>query len=278
MLPGQSGYCGLRMNLKGSLKERAKRGSGFMHMYMDSLPTNCCASWFCQGSEKKGYNLAVFLYGCNFNCLYCQNSSHKNILDAPLVTEEELVRKALHPQVRCICFFGGSPEPQFPFVLRAAQQILDESGGSKHICWEWNGCGRENLVLKAAELSARTRGTVKFDLKVYHSHLSYALCGVSNKRSFENFYSVHRIFPQRNMLTATTLLVPWYVDAAEIKSIASFIAKMDSHIPYSLLVFHPDFYMADLPVTPREQVDECYGIAQRYLKRVNMGNRALLMG
>ena len=126
---GQKGYCGLRENYQGNLLTKMPDGSALLHMYQDPLPTNCCAAWFCKGSMEQGSNLAVFMYGCNFDCLFCQNSSHKYLEEAPVVPEEELVQKALDPRVRCVCFFGGSPEPQFPFVVRAAERIHRESGG-----------------------------------------------------------------------------------------------------------------------------------------------------
>jgi pyruvate formate lyase activating enzyme len=43
------------------------------------------------------------------------------------MTEDELVKKALEPTVRCVCFFGGTPEPQLPFALRAARRIARRS-------------------------------------------------------------------------------------------------------------------------------------------------------
>jgi pyruvate formate lyase activating enzyme len=70
--------------------------------------------------------------------------------------------------------------------------------------------------------------------------------------------------------------VPGYVDEVEVGQIARFIAGLDPAIPYSLLVFHPDFMMRDLPITPREQVTRCYETATRQLKRVHLGNLHLL--
>jgi pyruvate formate lyase activating enzyme len=75
---------------------------------------------------------------------------------------------------------------------------------------------------------------------------------------------------------ASTLLVPYYVDVSEVSSIARFISQAGPDIPYSLLVFHPDFRMNDLPITPRSQVDECYREARRYLRNVHVGNIHLL--
>ncbi len=72
----ESGYCGLRRNAAGRMNPVAPPGTALAHIYLDPLPTNCCAAWFCRGSREEGYNLAVFFYGCNFDCLYCQNASH----------------------------------------------------------------------------------------------------------------------------------------------------------------------------------------------------------
>jgi pyruvate formate lyase activating enzyme len=272
----ETGYCGLRKNVAGRMNPISPPKTALVHIYLDALPTNCCAAWFCEGSRERGYNLAVFFYGCNFDCLFCQNHSHKLLDKAPLLTEEKILSAALLPEVRCVCFFGGSPEPQLPFALRVSRRILKESRAKKHICWEWNGCGEPGLVKKAAELAFESKGTVKFDLKCFEPQISLALCGVDNRRAYENFSLLSRLFPKKDLLTATTLLVPYYVDAREVKEIARFISKLGQNIPYSLLVFHPDYLMTDLPPTPRDQVDACYKEACRHLSRVNIGNLNLL--
>jgi pyruvate formate lyase activating enzyme len=66
------------------------------------------------------------------------------------------------------------------------------------------------------------------------------------------------------------------VDVEEVKRIAEFIASLDDRIPCSLLVFHPDFKMDDVPVTPEKQVWKCYRAARRHLKRDHIGNLHLL--
>ena len=78
------------------------------------------------------------------------------------------------------------------------------------------------------------------------------------------------------LLVASTLLVPGYIDAQEVKSIAKFIASIDDSIPYSLLAFHPQFFMSDLPVTSRKHADECCEAAKSHLKNVRIGNVHLL--
>jgi pyruvate formate lyase activating enzyme len=72
-------------------------------------------------------------------------------------------------------------------------------------------------------------------------------------------------------------LVPGYVDEEEVGSLASFIASLNPEIPYSLLGFHPNFYMDDLPRTSRRQADRCFRAAKEAgLKKVKIGNIHLL--
>ena len=71
-------------------------------------------------------------------------------------------------------------------------------------------------------------------------------------------------------------MIPGYIDKEEVEKIARFISNLGPEIPYSLLGFHPDFKMIDMPVTTRKQAEECYQTAKKYLKRVNIGNKHLL--
>lgn len=115
----EKGYCGVRYNKDDRIISVSQKRSALAYMYLDPLPTNCCAERFCSGAKRQGYNLAVFFYGCNFNCLFCQNASHKYLDNAGIITEDKMVEAALDPMIRCVCLFGGSPEPQLPFASGA---------------------------------------------------------------------------------------------------------------------------------------------------------------
>lgn len=279
MAEGELSYCGLKKNVNGKLRSLVPEDHALLYAYRDPLPTNCCAAWFCPGSLQYGkVNLAVFFYSCNFDCIFCQNASHKDFGMVQPVSLNEFVSSVKRREnAYCVCFFGGSPEPQLPFALRASEAILAEK--RVRICWEWNGCGNRGLVRRAAELAVQSGGIIKFDLKAFDPNLSMALSGVPNARAYENFELIAAEFFEGSnppVLTATTLLVPYYVDEWEVEHIASFIAAINPEIPYSLLVFHPQFYMHDMPITPREQVYRCYDVAKRHLKNVHIGNKHLL--
>lgn len=294
---GDQGYCGLRANSDGVFTSVTSPRKAALYYYLDPQVTNCCAAWFCPagtgagypkyacrpGPEVGYYNLALFFYGCNFDCLYCQNASHKQIEEAPRCDVKTLVSLSLeNKRISCWCFFGGSPEPQLPFAIFASKAMLDSKPENRvlRICFEWNGAGNRLLVDRAAELALRSGGNIKFDLKCGSETVSKALSGISNRRSFENFEMLFKKYgnerPNMPLLTATTLLVPGYVDTVEVEKIARFLADLDEDIPYSLLVFHPDFMMSDLSITPPRQVEECYRAAKKHLTRVNVGNLASL--
>ncbi len=288
------GYCGVRQNRGGKLTG-VSATQGNLSWYHDPLPTNCVASHVCAGETGAGYprfahrlgpetgfaNLAVFFRACNFNCLYCQNWHFRNesVLFRPS-SIDDLVGD-VDDRTACICYFGGDPTPQLPFSLKAARRARKmRPGGILRICWETNGAMHPELLDDMMELAVESGGCVKFDLKAWDPTLHRVLSGVGNQRTLENFeraaaFGMRRLIPP--VLTASTLLVPGYIDGREVRRIAEFIAGLNPQIPYSLLAFHPQFRMADLPVTPRALAERCVAAAREAgLTQVHVGNVHLL--
>jgi pyruvate formate lyase activating enzyme len=296
-------YCGLKnihKNKSGELPYPTK-SKGYIHGYIDGNPTNCCNSWFCpagtsagypkfsgyEGPEYGTYSYAAFLYGCTFSCLFCQNSSHKYFSKKHLFEAEFLANQIVKDEkITCLCYFGGTPESQLPFSINLAELILEKIKNQDpkrimRICWEWNGSGREDLVEKCMKIAIKSGGNIKFDLKSFNEKLNLALCGVSNIRTLDNFkYLAENYFSTRKEdmpeMSACTLMVPGYTNHEEVEQIAKFISEINPKIPYSLLIFHGDYQMRDLPITPRKQAEKCLEVAQKYLENVNLGNRFLL--
>jgi len=279
MAEGERGFCNLREARNGKLTHLAGTpAKGILHWYFDPLPTNCVADWVCQGSHQRGKNnLAVFYGACTFNCLYCQNWHYRQMdPTGPGMSAQELADCA-DTRTFCVCYFGGDPTPQMPHAL-ATSRILARRG--IRICWETNGSMHPRLLDQAVRLSLETGGCIKFDLKAFNDDLHRALSGVTNRRTLENFaraadYVSER--PDPPLLVASTLLVPGYVDAQEVGRIARFIAALNPDIPYSLLGFHPHFFMPDLPRTSVRHAEEAEATARASgLTRVRVGNRHLL--
>jgi len=293
----ETGYCGLVVNKNNQLIRNAGTPDiGLLSWYYDPLPTNCCAficpayghgypRWAYQDGPEHGYtNLAVFYGACSFDCLFCQNAQYREMPQQlkPLISAKELVSN-VHKRVACICFFGGDPGPQMLHSLAVSKLARDLAEREKRIlriCWETNGCMSWNLMERAVQFALKSGGSIKIDLKSYHESLNIALCGVTNHRTLENFKRIKPFLKERcevPLLYGTTLLIPGYVDEAEVRQIARFIANIDPTIPYSLLGFYPHFVMNDLPMTSRAHAERCLKAAEEEgLTRVRIGNKHLL--
>ena len=291
---GGRGYCGVRRNENGRLVGGTPDAAA-VSWYYDPLPTNCVADWVCAGGSAAGYpqwtcrpgpeqgymNLAVFYQACTFDCLFCQNWHYRERSTASKTHSAAELAESVTASTSCICFFGGDPTCQLPHAL-AASRLARRQNRQRilRICWETNGSMSPELLDEVMNLSLESGGCVKFDLKAMDRNIHYALCGVSNKRTLENFARAARRIPDRPKpppLVASTLLVPGYIDAQEVKAIALFVAGLDASIPYALLGFHGDFLMTDLPATSWKQAESCLEAAKSAgLKRVRIGNIHIL--
>jgi len=189
--------------------------------------------------------------------------------------------EAVDNRTACICYFGGDPAPQLSYALAASRLALKKNKERPlRICWETNGAMNSSLLEEVAEISLRSGGCIKFDLKAWNEELNIALCGVSNKRTLENFARLAswvKKRPDPPFLIASTLLIPGYVDEEEVSCIAHFIASLNHNIPYSLLAFYPQFYIHNLPTTSSSHAERCKKVAeQEGLKNVRIGNLNLL--
>ncbi|KXB06768.1 hypothetical protein AKJ51_02950 [candidate division MSBL1 archaeon SCGC-AAA382A20] len=298
---GGRGYCNLSRNEKGKLTRNfgiSEKAIG--SWYKDSHPTNCVASWCCAGGSGSGYpeyaktpegdkgykNAAVFLGTCCYHCLYCQNTSWHEMASErrPVLERDELVEKVISDQsITCLCWFGGSPEPQAPFVHGVSQDIREkakEDGRILRICLEACGNFSWKWLERIAKISLESGGGVKFDLKTWSEDLNRVLSGVSNKPTYDNFERLEEFHSEREeppFLRGSTLLVPGYIDLEEIKKIARFISRIDPSIPYSLLGYGPAYRLDDLPLTEKEFAFKAKKIAEgEGLKKVRVGNKKLL--
>ena len=277
---GERGYCGLRTVTAGRLVHLAGTPErGLLHWYRDPLPTNCVADWVCAGSHQRGgHNLAVFYASCTADCLYCQNWHFRSMTPEPetTISATELAAVA-NERTFCVCYFGGDPASQLPHAL-AASRLLAQRG--VRICWETNGTMHPKLLDVAVQFALESGGCIKFDLKAFDDGLHLALTGISNRRTLENFGRAARRVgerPEPPLVIASTLLVPGYIDAAEVRQLAGFIASFDRRIPYALLGFTPQFYMADLPCTSARQAEAAEAAARAAgLVNVRVGNRQVL--
>ncbi|MGQ9654196.1 MAG: radical SAM protein [Thermodesulfobacteriota bacterium] len=291
---GSNGFCGLRRARSGKVSG-GRPHEGNLSYYYDKLPTNCVASFVCPAGTDVGYprysvargpeygykNLAVFYEACSFNCLYCQNYHFKERTSSVAKVSSKELARAVDPRTTCICYFGGDPTPQVLHALKTSRLALEGRGDKVlRICWETNGAARWPYLEAMVKLSLESGGCVKIDLKAWDNRIHRALCGVDNLQVLANLEKLSgwtRLRPAPPLLVASTLLVPGYVDEAEVGALAVSLARLDPEIPYSLLAFHPMFFLRDLPPTSTSHALGCLDAARGAgLRRVHLGNTHLL--
>jgi len=288
---GERGFCGLVKNDGGRILREKEIAASF---YRDPHPTNCVSQWacaasgygypkfsYCDGIEYGYHNLAVFCTACSLDCLFCQNwHFRKEVLDPPYISDDKILN-SIEEKTSCISFFGGDPSPQLDKIIRICRKIKEKFRGKiLRFCLETNGNANSNILKSFAEIGFESGGTQKFDLKFWDENLSKAITGVSNKTTLKNFEILGEYVKDRKppFLSASTLMVPGYIDEEEIKNITKFIASIDENIPYSLLAFFPNFEMSDLPLTTRKDALNYMKIAKASgLKNVRIGNVHILV-
>lgn len=283
--PNGVGYCGVMKNFDGKLTPVTGRfDRAYLRWYLDPHPTNCVVLPVCPEKKNTGfYNLAVFLAGCNLDCLFCQNIDHKYMLsngemrDGEIVSVDQLVKVADQKRVSCVCYFGGDPIPWSPFLLNASKKM------GKRICWETNGLMDEEMAKQMALISLESGGIIKIDWKAFTPSVYEALCGMNGEGVLErlkkNVSFISSMDERRDppLLVVSTLIVPHYVDEIEVGKIAHFLAQIDENIPYVLLAFAPQHLIHDVPTTSREQMERVFdAVTSAGLKRVYIGNVWLL--
>lgn len=297
---GDRGYCNLSENRSGRLARSfgtPERAIGLW--YKDPHPTNCVAAWCCAGGSGSGYpryaktpkgdrgyvNAAVFLGSCSYHCLYCQNAEWREMArSGKPVLQSELAEEIFSDRsITCLCWFGGTPEPQMPFVYELSRKLKERAEKKKRIfriCLEANGNFSWPWLEKIAQISLESGGGIKFDLKAWDENLNKVLSGRGNKATFENFHRLKKLHSERKeppFLRASTLLIPGYIDLEEIRKIARFIKEIDPTIPYSLLGYAPAYRLNDLPTTEKDFAFRAKDVAEgEGLQRVRVGNKHLL--
>lgn len=289
---GGIGYCGLVRNVGGRLmRPGGDINIGVLSYYYDPIPTNCVADWVCPATTGRGYpryarsplgergyyNLAVFYDACSLDRLFCQNWEYREYPSRPKLVSVEELDEAMRGRVACVCFFGGDPAPQTVHALLVAKRAAERG---IRVCWETSGQLAPHLLDKVLDVSLKTGGVVKFDLKAFTPSVYKALTDGEVDVALRNFKVAARRFKERPevpLVVASILLVPGYVDEVEVDLLTKFIARIEPEVPTRFLAFHPDYMLRDLPPTSTKHAEAAVKIAKENgLVEVSIGNQWLL--
>ena len=219
----------------------------------------------------KSRAFSVGTVGCNFSCTFCQNH---DISQYPKENEYEIIGRELSPEYLVELAIGNScdsiaytyNEPIVFFEYTYDTAKLAHVKGLKNI---YVTSGFETK--KAIDLLEPYIDGMNIDIKSFSEEFYKEICGARLKPVLQTVKYAHE---KGIWVEITTLLIPGKNDSdEEIRSLAKFIASVDSSIPWHLSAFHPTYKMLDAPRTPESTLLRAYKIGQEEgLKYLYIGN------
>jgi pyruvate formate lyase activating enzyme len=256
ILPGKAGLCGVRTNIGGEMVLPFYGAASSIAMDpIEKKPLH----HFYPGSRI----LSIGFVGCNLRCPFCQNFSISQGTAAftEKITPEGLADLAVAEKSIGIAYTYSEPLVHFEFVVDAAEAA--RARGLKNVLVT-NGC----INPEPASALLPLIDAANVDLKTFNPDFYTRELG-GDLDTVKEFIS---LFARKTHVEVTTLVIPGKNDSeAEIDEISSFLASINSDIPYHLSCYYPT-YKYVIHRTPPETVEKLARRARRKMKFVYTGN------
>ena len=210
----------------------------------------------------------VFMAGCNYKCLNCQNWSIAQLPDngcqpGRFVPARELARECVarleSPAAKLmgadrIFFSGGEPTIHLPYVEKVVAEARKLSPDLK-VNFDTNGYLTHQSLLKVLEFAT----SITFDIKAFNDEVHLALTGASSAPVLRNAAYVGKHAKEK--LWEYRILVIPEINAEEIEPLCRFIADIDVQLPVCFLAFRPNYVLERRAGATTELMDRCVDIA-----------------
>lgn len=227
----------------------------------------------------------VFMSGCNFKCLNCQNwsiahyTSPENSIRG-FINPSDLAKEALDAinsikgkemGADRIFFSGGSPGPSLPYL----EKVVNEARNMDEIKVNYDTNGF--LTKKSLERVLDFSTSITFDIKAYHEDVHRALTGAPVEPVLRNAKYLAKTAKEK-LWEFRVLLIPGITDG-EVKSISRFLSGIDKEISLNFLAFRPNFVLENYRGATREDMEKAVDTARKEgLKNVGWSGRVNLAG
>jgi len=250
--PGERGLCGVRENRGGTLY---------------SLVYGKPVSIAVDPIEKKplfhfmpgSMSLSLATVGCNFSCVFCQNSDisqmpkERSWIAGRTVSPGEVVEAALQAHCRSISYTYTEPTVFYEYARDCAS--LAAAAGLKNV-FVTNG------YMTAATLRDMDGllDAANVDLKAFSDDFYRFMAGARLKPVLD---SIRRLWKMGVWVEVTTLLIPGMNDREdELRALASFLVSVSPDIPWHVSRFYPAYRLRDVPPTPVASIERALEIGR----------------
>jgi len=215
-------------------------------------------------------SFTVFMAGCNFKCLHCQNWTISQYPDnkvkqigaiEPAKLAEECIRhlNSTYGQTMGadrIFFSGGEPTIHLPYIEKVvadARKIKPET----KVNFDTNGYMTEKSLQRVLNLTT----SITYDFKAYQNETHLALTGASAAPVLRNAEFIAR-HAKDKLWEYRVVAIP-KINEDEIQPLAEFIAAIDPTLPVCFLAFRPNFVLENYPGATRSLMERCDEIAEQ---------------
>ena len=266
-------YCTIKTGKRGICRVRENRGGTLYSLVYGKLVARNV-----DPIEKKplyhfepgtlSYSIATA--GCNMSCSHCQNyqismlASRTDPIPGHESTPNEVVSDAIRTGCSSISYTYTEPTVFMEFARDCAAQA--SRAGLSNVFVTNGYMSEESAVLAGEFLEA-----ANVDLKAATEEHYRKICGAGLQPVLDTIRTLHEAGV---WIEVTTLVIPGHNDDdASLDFIASFIASLDSVIPWHISRFFPTYNLQDVPPTPIDTLEKAGRIGEEAgLKHVYLGN------
>jgi pyruvate formate lyase activating enzyme len=228
----------------------------------------------------------VFMAGCNFKCLNCQNwtiahfPDNSSTIRGQVATADLAAECAIQldsPSARLmeadrIFFSGGEPTIHLPYIEEVVTLARHLNPQIK-VNFDTNGY----MTSRSLERVLAFATSITFDIKAFNDEVHYALTGASSRPVLRN--AAHIATNAADQLWEFRILVIPGITDEEILPLARFMADLDCNLPVCFLAFRPNFVLAQHQGASAELMRRCVNIARNAgLKNVSWAGQTDIYG
>jgi pyruvate formate lyase activating enzyme len=231
-------------------------------------------------------SFTIFVAGCNFKCLGCQNWTISQFPDNKMAVNGYVDPQSLAVEsfrmlestagvlmgADRIFFSGGEPTIHLPFIENVVAEARRLRPGLK-VNYDTNGFMTEESLRRVLDFTS----SLTFDLKAYYDDTTRAITGTPVEAVLRNAEIVGR--NARDKLWEYRIVVIPGINEDDIEPLCRFLASISKDLPLAFLAFRPNFVLDEHCGASKELMRKCVEQAKAVgLKKVTYAGMTNIPG